>query len=70
MQREVNFNYKCIMLSHNVKLLKSWMEKMNEGNNQANLNEGIREFFPRGNEVENFMKTPLVTVRGLRGRLG
>ena len=40
---------------------------MNE-NNQANLNEGIREFFPWGNEVENFMKIPL--VRGLRGRLG
>ena len=36
--------------------IRSRNEKMNE-NNQAILNEGTQEFFPRG-------------VRGLRGRLG
>ena len=63
MQRKTNYKH---MLSNNVKLSHGW-KKINE-NNRANLNEGIREFFPRGNEDENFMKIPL--VRGLRGHLG
>ena len=52
MQREVNsiINVVCFHITP-VKLSHGW-KKMNE-NNQANLNEGIREFFPRGNEVEN-----------------
>ena len=46
MQREINsiINVECFHI-YNVELGHG-RKKMNE-NNQANLNEGIREFFPR-----------------------